>query len=308
MEDYTPFRFDGVWLKGNLHCHSTVSDGIPEPRSVVDLYRRNGYAFLALTDHEVMTDWQELETPGFTIVPGVETQVYDRARGRFFHVVGLHDRGSLPGRPKHLEIAGVSGYGAALEAQHMIDRMNAMGMYTVFCHPVWSRTELADFEDLSGYQAIEVYNHSCHVECNTGHAGIYWDSLLRRGKRVWAVATDDSHQRVDDSLGGWVMVKAQAAGLSSILTALHNGTFYSSSGPEIHDFGVVGGTVFVECSPVREIHFVTYERRGKSYVCPRGEFISRAQHVLTGDEHYVRVECVDDQGNKAWTNPVYAGG
>ena len=308
MEDYTPFRFDGVWLKGNLHCHSTVSDGVLEPRSVADLYRRNGYDFLALTDHEVMTDWTELETAGFTIVPGVETQVYDRAQGRYYHVVGLHDRDVLPGRPLHLEIAGVSGYGAGAEAQDMIDRMRAMGMYTVLCHPVWSRTELADFEHLSGYQAIEVYNHGCHVECNTGHAGIYWDSILRRGKRVWAVATDDSHHRINDSLGGWVMVKAQIAGLSSILRALCEGKFYSSTGPRILDFGVTGGTVFVNCSPVREIHFVSYERRGKSHVCRPGELLCQAQHVLTGDERYVRVECVDDQGRKAWTNPVYVSG
>ena len=42
-----PERF----LKGNIHTHSTLSDGKRAPEDVVETYHRGGYDFMALTDH-----------------------------------------------------------------------------------------------------------------------------------------------------------------------------------------------------------------------------------------------------------------
>lgn len=42
------------WWKGNLHTHSLWSDGDQFPEVIVDWYRRNGYQFLALSDHNVL--------------------------------------------------------------------------------------------------------------------------------------------------------------------------------------------------------------------------------------------------------------
>src|SRR5687768_3588071 len=42
---------DALWLKGNLHTHSTTSDGDSEVADVIEWYRRAGYDFLAVTDH-----------------------------------------------------------------------------------------------------------------------------------------------------------------------------------------------------------------------------------------------------------------
>ena len=39
-------------LKGNLHAHSTFSDGRLTVEEVVARYRDMGYDFLAITDHE----------------------------------------------------------------------------------------------------------------------------------------------------------------------------------------------------------------------------------------------------------------
>ena len=44
--DYKGFFGDGQWYKGNLHCHTTVSDGSLTPEGVVELYKSHGYAFL----------------------------------------------------------------------------------------------------------------------------------------------------------------------------------------------------------------------------------------------------------------------
>ena len=180
-------------------------------------------------------------------------------------------------------------------------------MCTILCHPVWSRTEFEHFRNLDGYVAMEIYNHTCHVECNMGYATIYWDSLLRRGKRVWGIASDDSHHILKDSLGGWVMVNADALSPLSIIDAVREGRFYSSTGPAITDYGITNGMAYVNCSPVREIHFVTYEKRGRSFVCDARNPIASARYELTGKEKYVRVECTDDHGRTAWTNPIFLG-
>lgn len=42
------------WWKGNLHTHTLWSDGDDYPEMVVDWYKKQGYEFLALSDHNVM--------------------------------------------------------------------------------------------------------------------------------------------------------------------------------------------------------------------------------------------------------------
>ena len=34
MHEFKPFDGPGLWFKGNLHCHSTVSDGAMPPGQV----------------------------------------------------------------------------------------------------------------------------------------------------------------------------------------------------------------------------------------------------------------------------------
>ena len=42
------------YWRGNLHTHSLWSDGDDFPEMIADWYKRNGYQFLALTDHNVI--------------------------------------------------------------------------------------------------------------------------------------------------------------------------------------------------------------------------------------------------------------
>jgi hypothetical protein len=64
-------------LRGNLHAHTTFSDGHYAVEEVVARYRDLGYAFLAITDHDdrVTEDyWFRLpaEGAGLVILPGIE--------------------------------------------------------------------------------------------------------------------------------------------------------------------------------------------------------------------------------------------
>jgi predicted metal-dependent phosphoesterase TrpH len=49
-------------LRGNLHAHTTFSDGVRTPAGLVAEYESRGYDFLAITDHEYHDNWVE---PGY---------------------------------------------------------------------------------------------------------------------------------------------------------------------------------------------------------------------------------------------------
>jgi hypothetical protein len=54
------------WYKGNLHTHSLWSDGDDYPEMIADWYKKNGYQFLAISDHNVLQEgarWFELKAP-----------------------------------------------------------------------------------------------------------------------------------------------------------------------------------------------------------------------------------------------------
>ena len=77
-QEETPLR----WWKGNLHTHSLWSDGDQFPEMIADWYRENGYHFLALTDHNVLSEgerWMAMSK----IVSRSDEGVLDRYRERF---------------------------------------------------------------------------------------------------------------------------------------------------------------------------------------------------------------------------------
>ncbi|OYP35521.1 PHP domain-containing protein [Rhodopirellula sp. MGV] len=68
--------------KGNLHTHSLWSDGDQFPEMIADWYRERGYNFLALTDHNVISEgqrWKSLKS----IIDRSDDGVLDRYRDRF---------------------------------------------------------------------------------------------------------------------------------------------------------------------------------------------------------------------------------
>ena len=67
------------WWKGNLHTHSLWSDGDDFPEMIVDWYKRRGYHFLALSDHNVLPEGQRWITPA-TLPGGLEALKKYRAR------------------------------------------------------------------------------------------------------------------------------------------------------------------------------------------------------------------------------------
>lgn len=303
-QDMQPFARGGNWYKGNLHTHTTRSDGRRSPEEVVALYRRGGYDFLALTDHRLYGYGQEFSSEDFLLIPGMEMDLRDEQRQCDNHLVVLR---SQPSGRNYADLDHVEPgpWQGRASCQRVIDALAAHDNYVIYCHPVWSRCELEDFVGYDNLLGLEIFNYGCAVENRTGLADLYWDSLLRRGKRVWGFATDDSHQAVEDFCGGYIMVQAEALTEQAIVQSIAQGRFYSSTGPEVIDWGVADGKIYLRCSPARSIHFVAYERHGQSFHAPEGGVITQAELPIDKPYLYVRAEVEDHQGRVAWTNPIF---
>ncbi|MCB1985198.1 MAG: PHP domain-containing protein [Burkholderiales bacterium] len=79
-------------LNIDLHCHSTVSDGVLTPAQLVERAFQRGVKILALTDHDDIAGLEEASMAAFekniTFINGVEISV--SWRGRTIHVLGLN--------------------------------------------------------------------------------------------------------------------------------------------------------------------------------------------------------------------------
>ena len=78
-------------MNADLHCHSTVSDGLLSPADVARRAHANGVDLLALTDHDEVGGIDEAQAVaaelGLGFVPGVEISV--SFAGETIHIVGL---------------------------------------------------------------------------------------------------------------------------------------------------------------------------------------------------------------------------
>ena len=65
--------FEGKnWYKGNLHTHTSKSDGVLEPDRVIAKYKSQNYSFLSITDHDIYSDYTDQNDEYFMLIPGGE--------------------------------------------------------------------------------------------------------------------------------------------------------------------------------------------------------------------------------------------
>jgi 3',5'-nucleoside bisphosphate phosphatase len=83
--------FDPHRVNVDLHCHSSMSDGMLSPADVMTRAHANGVAWIALTDHDEVAGVREASERaselGMGFIPGVEVSV--TWAGQTIHVLGL---------------------------------------------------------------------------------------------------------------------------------------------------------------------------------------------------------------------------
>lgn len=312
------FIQSGNWYKGNLHGHSTVSDGRLTPEQVREEYKKKRYNFIVHSEHDIYTDYQFANEPEFITIPGFEASIPTPDNDyRIYHLnvfLGtdeMIEQATLP-LFQHFEKTPIKKWEGLQTVQEFINEMNSRGCMVMFNHPHWSTIELEDIIELENLFGMEVYNHCSQWLENMGESNILWETLLRRGKKLWGTATDDNHNGfpVDsakcDSFGGWIVVKAEELTRNSIMNAILKGSFYASTGPSIYDFKVDNNEVIFKCSPVQRIYLNGDLRQYQIEISETGEdTLTEFRKPLRGDEKFLRIECIDKYGKKAYTNPIY---
>ena len=278
------------FYKGNLHTHTTNSDGRATTEECMRLYKDAGYDFLALTDHWYVGAEQTFE--GMLILPGVE---YDFA----FPTQTLHLLALFPDQKLSEGIA------RGISHRDAIDRVNSVGGVAIAAHPAWSLNTNEFLQSLDGVDVAEVYNSMSAEPYNAPRAnseGIL-DVAAANGKLFNLVAADDTHWYVGEQCVSYTMVQAEDLSVGAILDALRKGHFYASQGPEFKNIEKRGDEIIVETSPVSRITFCS----NKFWIpgrCSEGEGLTEKIYKPQPGESYVRVQITDAKGNKAWSNPI----
>jgi hypothetical protein len=301
------FTAPGRFWRGNLHTHSTLSDGALPPQEVCRRYAAEGYDFLALTDHFVgrygypLADTLPFRTERFTTLLGAELHSGALANGELWHLlaVGL-PAGFAPSHSPDFKPVPGQETGAELAA-----RAVAAGAFVAIAHPQWSGLTLADARTIAAAHAVEIYNHGCHTGADRGDGAGIADLLLSEGRRLSLIATDDAHFTEPDHFGGWVMVKAAENTPEALLAALKAGRFYATQGPELRAVALDAEAVAVECSAAVS---VIVQGRASAAVAHHGLSITRARVRLDAKlaaSPWLRVTVIDAAGRRAWSNPIW---
>ena len=219
----------GAWYRGDLHSHTVHSDG---DITVADRVRgavERGQDFLAITDHNTISHFRELDAwpPVITPIRGSEVTTFNGHMNCF----GLHEvidwRGIRRG----------SGAARIIEQAHVQDALISINHPSAFGDP-WCGSCHWDFAlvDYASIDAIEVWNGRWRMpESDNNGALAFWTDLLDAGFRPTAISGTDSHSAEEDDYIALPLNYVHAADRSegAILDGIRRGHVYLSSGPTL---------------------------------------------------------------------------
>ena len=209
-----------VLLRGELHCHSTASDGNQTTLELMQDAKRMGLDFLCISDHNAYSQNDEMAAPpiGLTMIPGMELTHYDG----HVNLMGVTRPIACPfpinGRDMMMAtLKEAKANGAHISPNHPLD----------FDCP-WLFGMDVDMD------SVEVWNGGIPIEANL-LALNWWHDELCKGRKLAIRGGSDFHNtdalRTLGSPATWVyadsrepgdILKAIAAG-SGFITITHRG-------------------------------------------------------------------------------------
>ncbi|MES2461686.1 MAG: CehA/McbA family metallohydrolase [Armatimonadota bacterium] len=273
------------WLRGNLHTHSTRSDGARDVQTVIDDYASRGYDYLMISDHDIYTsieDHAQWQSGRMLLIPGNEIT---RNGPHLLHVAA--DRFVAPDKDR----------------QAVINEVASGTGFVIVNHPDWqagfNHCSLEHLRNWDGYQGIEIYNGVIGRLNGSPYALRKWETLLSDGRRVWGYANDDSHAVQDVGLG-WNVVSVKERSVESVVEALRTGRFYASTGVEITGISVDDRRIRIETSNAERI--IGHSDWGHRFAVVDGNTIDVE---VPDTATYVRFECWGRGEQFAWTQPFF---
>lgn len=286
-------KSNAKWYKGNLHTHTTMSDGHKDSEEAVKLYQKRGYDFLAITDHWVYGKGGE--RPGFLLLSGIEYDITRDVREGLYHIVGV----GMEKKPA-LE------RGMDLTPQKIIDEIRLAGGIAILAHPAWSLNRAGEAAKLTGLSGCEIYNTiSGFPWGGRPYSGCFLDELATRGVFLPSMAADDSHFYRGEEGRSYLMVRAESLTRDGILSALRAGDFYATQGPEF-SFDLIDGRAVVKTTPAKRVAFFTDLAWSPDRVVS-GDKLEEVSYQIQPGDHFVRAEICDAQGNVGWSSFLQTG-
>jgi hypothetical protein len=280
----------GIWLRGNLHTHTTQSDGTCDPQTVISHYASMGHDFLMLADHEVLTaaeQFKQWDAHGMIMIPGLEI-----AGGPHLLYVDA-DRAIAPRQPRQ----------AILNRIAELARERGRG-FAIMNHPNWEsrfdHATLAQLQEWVGYAGIEIYNGVIGRLDGSPYALDKWDLLLSAGRRVWGYANDDSHRGAAEAGLGWNVAYVRERSVAGVAGALREGRFYASTGVVISQITVEGNRIRVETENADRIVAIRDIGRRIAVVDARSIEVE-----VPAGARYLRFACWGRGEAMAWTQPFF---
>lgn len=326
------------YFKTALHCHTNISDGVPSPEEMKEIYKSKGYQVLSITDHNILADHSAMNEEDFLLLTGAEYNINEDdtwAARRFwvktYHLNFIAKRPDLlwqPFIPKHpkeesrhyLEKVEDGGFPWVYDLDNinaMIAEANKQGFLVMYNHPNWSLQDHTDYEGLEGLWGMEISNYDSARggSLDRDNSRIYRE-MVNGGRRFFPIASDDAHS-ANTAGGGWVMVGAEKLEYGAVMDALEKGDFYASTGPELYEVSIDDGVLTVRCSDAQRILLDSGTRLAKA-VHPKAPdklvrgatFNIRAwlDACETEDDprNWIRISTVDAYGNFASTRAFFA--
>ncbi len=320
----------GNFYKANMHCHSNLSDGLYSPAELKEFYKSHGYSVLSITDHEGLFYHQELNDSDFITIPGMELEFNEVCGENFnnwivthlcvykkdtrdIYQIGLDPNYNHP-KFNWLHIADwkekINSKGELLDKSHTpqaindaIRRYKEAGFIVSYNHPKWSRENYRYYSQYKDMNNLEIFNTGTYIDGHNDDNGDVYDDLLSLGQRCFCVAADDNH-RPNDMFGGFIMISAESLTHKNVINAFENGEFYSSCGPVLLEIYYQNSSVYIKSeTPLTEVRFHTGNRH--KGVVKSDEPFTLAEFKVHKDDVYVRAECIDEFGNKAYTQAYF---
>ena len=316
--------------KANLHCHSRYSDGRATVETIKEEYVKRGYSVVAFTDHEVLIDASKLCDENFVAINSCELSVRgpkldldsDNPSVKVVHmnfyakdqkntVTPFYNEKYYNPKFEDVRDRVIAGEPTERIYSHecineMVARAHELGYLVSYNHPVWSLQNAEDYLGYEGFDFIEVHNTSCIISGfhESDHA---YNDMMKAGKKIMPVATDDNHNVKgfegvrSDSFGGWVVLDAPRLDYPSVISALEQGDFYASTGPEIHSIVLDDetGVLKVKCSPAKRVFLITQGRLQSQAFAEPDETIESASFKFRCATTRFRIRVEDEYGRCA---------
>ena len=240
---YEPVVRGRRWYRGELHLHSTHSDGAWTPADIAERARPRDLDFMVLSDHNTTSSYAEfraLVDPRTLVIPGAELTTYN---GHCL-AIGVEEwmdwRTGLDGRSINDVARAVRAAGGLLVVAHPDAMPDDVCTGCRWTHEDFDPA-LADAVEIWGglWDGPEEENEGCVA---------LWRRWLGEGHRLAATAATDAHRPKDwEGAVPLTYVLADELSRAAILDAIRAGRTYVSSGPELY-LEAVGGGVEARCA------------------------------------------------------------